>query len=68
MAKKFSAAGANRQSVVVNHGKPVAKVIPVNENDLAAERARSAIFARLKKERVVKSGRWTRDELYGDAR
>jgi prevent-host-death family protein len=81
MAKTISAADANRrfsellrtvqkgQSVVVtSHGKPVAKVVPVDENDLAAERARSALFARLKKERAVKSGRWTRDELYGDAR
>jgi antitoxin (DNA-binding transcriptional repressor) of toxin-antitoxin stability system len=53
---------------VTSHGKPVAMVIPVDENDLAAERARSALFARLKKERVVKSGRWTRDELYDDTR
>jgi prevent-host-death family protein len=81
MNKAVSAADANRrfsellrtvkkgQSVVVtNHGKPVAKVSPVVEDDLAAEGARSALFTRLRKERVVNAGRWTRDELYDDAR
>jgi prevent-host-death family protein len=80
MNKAVSAADANRrfsellrtvkkgQSVVVtSHGKPVAKVSPVVEDDLAAEGARSALFTRLRKERVVNAGRWTRDELYDDA-
>ena len=79
MDKTISAANANRhfsellrtvqkgRSVVVtSHGKPVARIAPVAGNDRAAEMARSALFARLKKERVVKAGRWTRDELYDD--
>jgi prevent-host-death family protein len=80
MNKSVSAADANRhfsellrtvktgRSVVVtSHGKPVARISPVIQDDRAAEGARSALFARLRKERVVKAGRWTRDELYDDA-
>jgi prevent-host-death family protein len=81
MNKPVSAADANRrfsellrtvkkgQSVVVtSHGKPVAKISPVVEDNRAAEGARSALFARLRRQRVVKAGRWTRDELYDDVR
>ena len=83
--KPVSAADANRrfsellrtvkkgQSVVVtSHGKPVAKISPVAddnkaEDNRAAEGARSALFTRLRRERAVNAGRWTRDELYDDA-
>jgi prevent-host-death family protein len=78
MDKAVSAADANRRFsellrtvkqgrivVVTSHGKPVARITPVVEDDRAAEGARSVLFARLRKERVVKAGRWTRDELYG---
>jgi len=77
MDKIVSAADANRQFsellrtvrkgrsvVVTSHGKPVAKITPIVGDERAAEAARSALFARLKRERVVKAGRWTRDELY----
>jgi prevent-host-death family protein len=80
MDKQVSAADANRhfsellrtvkkgRSVIVtSHGKPVAKVSPVVEDNRAAEGARSALFGRLRRERVVNAGRWTRDELYDDA-
>jgi prevent-host-death family protein len=80
MIKAVSAADANRRFsellrtvkkggsvVVTSHGKPVAKISPVVEDDLAAEGARSALFTRLRRERVVNAGRWTRDELYDDA-
>lgn len=77
MDKAVSAADANRRFsellrtvkkgrsvIVTSHGKPVAKISPVIEEERAAEGARSALFARLRKERAVKAGRWTRDELY----
>ena len=49
------------QSVTVTAiSKPVARIIPVN----AKEGARSALLARLRKQRVTDVGRWTRDELY----
>jgi prevent-host-death family protein len=58
---------AGRSVVVTSHGRPVARVVPYVDNDPASERARSRLFARLRKERPVKVGRWTRDELYDDA-
>jgi len=75
--KSVSAADANRRFsellravksgrsvVVTSHGRPVARVVPVTGDDSTAGAARSALFARLRKERVVNVGRWTRDELY----
>jgi prevent-host-death family protein len=80
MDKTISAADANRrfsellrtvkkgQSVVVtSHGKPVAKISPIVEDNRAVDGARSVLLARLRRERVVNAGRWTRDELYDDA-
>jgi prevent-host-death family protein len=80
MKRAVSAADANRrfsellrtvrrgQSVVVtSHGKAVAKLVPVGEDERTAAGARAALFERLRTERVVKVGRWTRDELYDDA-
>jgi prevent-host-death family protein len=80
MLKSVSAADANRRFsellravktgrsiVVTSHGTPVARIVPVAEDDRASHAARSALFARLRTERVVRSGRWTRDELYDDA-
>ena len=77
MDKAISAAEANRRFsevlrtvkqgrsvIVTSHGKPVAKITPVAEDERTAGRARSALFARLRKERTVDTGRWTRDELY----
>jgi prevent-host-death family protein len=80
MDRAVSAADANRRFsellravkkgrsvIVTSHGKPVAKIIPIVEDERIAEGARSALFARLGAERAVNAGRWTRDELYDDA-
>ena len=77
MDKAVSAADANRRFsellrtvkkgrsvIVTSHGKPVAKIAPIAEDERAAAGARSVLFARLRSERVVHAGRWTRDELY----
>ena len=81
--KEVSAAEANRKFsqllqgvrrgrsyVVTSHGKPVAKISPIleneNENEKAAERAREVLLARLRRQPAVKIDRWTRDELYED--
>jgi prevent-host-death family protein len=79
MNKTVSAADANRRFsellrtvkngrsvIVTSHGKPVAKISPVADDKRVAEGARSALFNRLRRERVVNAGRWTRDELYDD--
>ena len=80
MDKAVSAADANRRFsellrtvkqgrsvVVTSHGKPVAKITPVVEDERAAAGARSALFARLRAGRAMNAGRWTRDEMYDDA-
>jgi len=55
------------QSILVtSHGKPVAKIIPVTGSDRTAEEARSSLLSRLRKQRPVSVGRWSRDELYDD--
>ena len=80
MEKAVSAADANRRFsellravkkgrsvIVTSHGKPVAKIMPIVEDEQAAEGARGALFTRLRAERAVNIGRWTREELYDDA-
>ena len=79
MQKVVSAADANRRFsellrtvkkgrsvVVTSHGKPVAKITPVVEDERTVEVARTALFARLRTGRAVNVGRWTRDELYDE--
>lgn len=76
MEKAISAADANRKFsqvlrevrqgqsyVVTSHGRAVARIAPVG-NDRAATDARTLLFKRLRSERVVKIGRWKRDDLY----
>jgi prevent-host-death family protein len=54
-----------RSVVVTSHGKPVAKIVPFdNDDDQTAESARTALLSRLRAEPAVDVGRWTRDELY----
>jgi prevent-host-death family protein len=77
MEKAISAADANRnfsqllrdvregQSyLVTSHGRAVARIAPVLEDSANAAKARSSLLRRLRSERVVKIGRWNRDELY----
>jgi prevent-host-death family protein len=77
MEKAISAADANRRFsellrtvkrgrsvLVTSHGKPVARIVPVTDDDRTAEGARSALFTRLRTEPVVRVGRWKRDDLY----
>lgn len=81
MNRAVSAADANRnfsrllrevrqgQSYVVTaHGKPVARIVPVAEGDDDRTRARDALIARLRRQKVRKVEHWTRDELYEDSR
>jgi prevent-host-death family protein len=49
--------------VVTSHGRAVARIAPFKEGS-AASNARSSLLNRLRSERVVRVGRWKRDELY----
>lgn len=77
MERSVSAAEANRKFskllkmvrdghsyIVTSHGKAVAKLVPLQKSDSVTRRARAALVDRLRSERVVNAGRWTRDELY----
>jgi prevent-host-death family protein len=57
---------AGRSVIITSHGRPVAKIVPIAEDDSAREGARSALFARLRTQRAANAGPWTRDELYDD--
>ncbi len=75
MEKAISAAEANRKFsqvlrevreghsyVVTSHGKPVAKIAPVDEK--RSEHAKQRLLRRLLSQPVRNIGRWTREELY----
>jgi len=75
MEKAISAAEANRKFsqvlrevreglsfVVTSHGKPVARIEPIH--DARSEKAKQALLRRLRAQRVLNIGRWSRDELY----
>jgi len=77
MEKAISAADANRNFsrllrdvkegrsyVVTSHGRPVARIAPVTDENSARASAWNSLLSRLRSERVVKIGRWKRDELY----
>lgn len=77
MDEVVSAADANRKFslilrsvreghsyLVTSHGKPVARIVPAEQSESTATSARATLLARLEKQEVVNSGRWTRDELY----
>jgi len=81
MEKAVSAADANRRFsqllhgvregrsyIVTSHGRPIAKISPVEGPGSVAAGAREALLRRLRRQSVAKVGRWMRDELYEDAR
>jgi prevent-host-death family protein len=81
MEKMVSAADANRKFsqllhgvrrgriyVVTNHGKPIAKLSPIDDAGNAGVGARTDLLARLRKQKTTRVGSWTRDELYEGAR
>lgn len=74
MEKLVSAAEANRKFsqllqgvkrgrsyLVTSHGKPVAKLSPVEAQSVSAH---ESLLARLRRQSVTKIGPWKRDELY----
>jgi prevent-host-death family protein len=61
-----------RSYVVTSHGKPVAKLIPADSDSSQAQAAHSALMRRLASQKLPKGAnprhRWTRQELYEDAK
>jgi prevent-host-death family protein len=55
-----------RSFVVTSHGKPVARLVPVDEGDQVSARARGLLLDRLQAQPVIDIGPWNRDELYED--
>jgi prevent-host-death family protein len=77
MEKPVSAAEANRNFskllrevqkghsyVVTSHGRPVARISPIEEE--RREKAKAALLARLESQPVQEIGSWTREELYDE--
>ncbi|KAA3449612.1 type II toxin-antitoxin system prevent-host-death family antitoxin [Mesorhizobium sp. SARCC-RB16n] len=77
MDESVSAADANRKFslilrgvregqsfVVTSHGRPVARIVPVDNRSQVASRSRNTLLSRLERQPVVDAGQWTRDELY----
>jgi len=52
--------------VVANHGKPVARIVPVERQGAVAATARATLLRRLAGQPIVDAGRWSRDDLYED--
>jgi prevent-host-death family protein len=53
--------------IVTSRGKRVARLVPVDLHDHRnAGAQRAALLTRLRKQRAINVGRWTRDELYED--
>jgi prevent-host-death family protein len=77
MEKTISAAEANRtfsqvlrevregdSFVVTSHGRPVAKIVPIEIDTARREAKKAALLERLRSQPVTDIGPWTRDELY----
>ncbi|MGA8270156.1 MAG: type II toxin-antitoxin system prevent-host-death family antitoxin [Candidatus Sulfotelmatobacter sp.] len=79
MEKAISAADANRKFsrvlrevkegrsfVVTSHGRPVARIAPVEQKEgrIGESQSWKALIRRLRNQRVINVGRWTREELY----
>lgn len=77
MQKVVSAADANRKFsevlrevrkghsyVVTSHGREVARIVPVERSNEGGTRAKSALMKRLRAQKPIEIGPWTRDELY----
>lgn len=56
--------GEGRSYVVTSHGRPVARLTPVDQCAETSPAARDALLSRIRQQPIVQIGHWTRDELY----
>jgi prevent-host-death family protein len=52
--------------VVTSHGRPVARIVPISNDDHAGDAAHAALLEHLRSQTAVNAGKWTREELYED--
>lgn len=75
--KAVTAAQANRQFsallrdvahgehvLVTSRGRPVARILPVEESDAGRKAAKATLLARLRNRKVTGARTWSRNELY----
>ena len=55
-----------RSFIVTSHGRPVARLAPIDARESASAGARRLLLDRLRRAPVADVGRWSRDELYQD--
>ncbi|MFO1036223.1 MAG: type II toxin-antitoxin system prevent-host-death family antitoxin [Geminicoccaceae bacterium] len=56
-----------RTYVVTSHGRPVARIVPMQADDRVASEAKAVLLARLSGEPTVVIGStWSRDDLYDE--
>ena len=55
-----------RSVVITSHGRPIARMVPVTDNDQVSGAARASLFKRLRGASAKAVPRWTRDNLYED--
>lgn len=81
MENRLTAADANRRFsevlrgvkagqsyVVTSQGRVVARIAPAEDSEIRAASAKAALLARLRLEKTIKIGRWSRQGLYQDGR
>jgi prevent-host-death family protein len=52
--------------IVTSHGRPVAKIVPLSNDERTGEAAHAALLEHLRSQTAVNAGKWTREELYED--
>ena len=57
---------AGNSLVITSHGKPVAKLVPVDSDDDRAEAARARLIARLRTHPLANLGTFSREQAYED--
>ena len=55
-----------RSYLVTSHGRPVARIVPAETSDEAAEAAWKKVLSRLERQRPLDKPRWKREDLYDD--
>ncbi len=56
-----------RSYVITSHGRPVARIVPIEAGGHVRSVARATLFRHLRASPVRKIGAWSRDDLYEDS-